>query len=132
MKNQHSKNLIVLSIIAVFLFSVGITERNLARGMEFEEYSFVSKMGSKGTGDGQFDTPHTIAFDPSGNMYITDTKNARVQKFDSNGTFLAKWGSKGTGDGQFLELEDIELNSFDDVFVSDRGTASIQSFTKIR
>ncbi len=132
MKNKYSKNLIILSIVAVFLFSLGINESNLVSGMESEEYSFVSKMGSKGSGDGQFDTPHTMAFDPSGNMYITDTKNARVQKFDSNGTFLSKWGSRGTGDGQFLELEDIELDSFDNVYVSDRGTASIQSFTKVR
>ncbi|HEY7694743.1 MAG TPA: hypothetical protein VH797_01420, partial [Nitrososphaeraceae archaeon] len=88
MKNKNSKNLVILSIVITFLFSLSISESNLVKGLESDEYSFVSRMGSKGTGDGQFDTPHTIAFDPSGNLYITDTKNARVQKFDSNGTFI--------------------------------------------
>jgi DNA-binding beta-propeller fold protein YncE len=56
-----------------------------------ERYSFVARMGSKGVNDGEFNTPHTIAFDSSGNTYVTDTKNSSVQKFDSNGTFLTKW-----------------------------------------
>ena len=87
MNNKNSKNLTVLSVITGFLFSLSTTGGNLVAGAEPEEYSFISKMGSKGSGDGQFITPHTVAFDSSGNMYVTDTKNSRVQKFDSNGTF---------------------------------------------
>ena len=36
------------------------------------EYSFVKKWGSKGTGDGQFENPHGIATDSSGNVYVAD------------------------------------------------------------
>lgn len=132
MNIKNSKYLTVLSVITGFLFSLSTTGGNLVAGTEPEEYSFISKMDSKGSGDGQFITPHTVAFDSSGNMYVTDTKNSRVQKFDSNGTFLTKWGSQGTGDGQFLELEDIEIDSSDIVYIVDRGTPSIQSFTKVR
>jgi hypothetical protein len=57
-------------------------------------------------------------------------KNARVQKFDSNGTFLAKWEEWGTSDGQFMELEDIEIDSSDNVYVTERKTVSITRFTK--
>ena len=42
-----------------------------------------------------------IAADGSGNVYVADTANNRVQKFTSTGTFVTKWGSFGTGDGQF-------------------------------
>ena len=36
-----------------------------------------------------------------GNVYVADTYNHRIKKFDSNGNFITKWGRKGTGDGQF-------------------------------
>jgi len=66
---------------------------------------FVKAFGSEGSGDGQFigleingsrvpgTGPGGIAVDPSGNVYVADTWNHRVDKFDKNGTFLTKWGS---------------------------------------
>jgi DNA-binding beta-propeller fold protein YncE len=48
--------------------------------------------GSKGTGDGQFDDPTSVAVDPtSGKAYVADPRNKRIQVFDSNGKFLTKW-----------------------------------------
>ena len=57
--------------------------------------TFITKWGSEGTGDGQFDSPHGIALDSSGNVYVVDYYNNRIQKFDSNGTFITRWGSEG-------------------------------------
>ncbi|MBI4378159.1 MAG: SBBP repeat-containing protein [Nitrospinae bacterium] len=39
------------------------------------------KMGSSGTGDGQFNHPVGIAVDSSGNVYVADEYNHRIQKF---------------------------------------------------
>jgi DNA-binding beta-propeller fold protein YncE len=48
--------------------------------------------GSKGTGDGQFDDPTSVAVDStSGKVYVADPHNKRIQVFDSNGKFLTKW-----------------------------------------
>jgi DNA-binding beta-propeller fold protein YncE len=48
--------------------------------------------GSKGSGDGQFDDPTSVAVDPATNrIYAADPRNLRVQVFDSDGKFLAKW-----------------------------------------
>ena len=55
----------------------------------------------KDTGDGQFNGPNGVATDSSGNVYVADTDNNRIQKFDSNGNFITKWGFDGDGDGQF-------------------------------
>ena len=48
---------------------------------------FITKWGSEGTGDGQFDNPSGIALDSSGNVYVADWGNNWVQVFSpsSNG-----------------------------------------------
>jgi hypothetical protein len=48
---------------------------------------FMKSWGSKGTEPGQFDTPHSLATDSQGNVYVADLGNKRIQVFDNNGTF---------------------------------------------
>jgi hypothetical protein len=61
--------------------------------------AFLTKWGTCGTGDGQFgadgptDGPQGVATDTSGNVYVADLVNTRVQKFDSSGNFLMKWST---------------------------------------
>ena len=47
---------------------------------------------SQGTGNGQFDSASGIEADSSGNVYVVDSNNHDVQKFDSNGTILLQSG----------------------------------------
>src|SRR5439155_3914247 len=73
--------------------------------------TFLTAWGSPGSGNGQFGggspngayayDPSGVATDGSGNVYVADAGNHRIQKFDANGTFLTAWGSPGSGDGQF-------------------------------
>ena len=46
---------------------------------------FLDRFGSEGKGDGQFLEPTAVATDPSGNIYVADKGNGRVQKFSSTG-----------------------------------------------
>lgn len=62
-----------------------------------------------------------IAMDRSGNMYVADTGNDRIQKFDNSGTFITEWGSKGDGDGQFNYPADIAVDRSGNVYVADTG-----------
>jgi tripartite motif-containing protein 71 len=54
--------------------------------------TFVTKWGSGGKGDGQFDLPTSFAIDSLGFVYVTDINNDRVQKFDNNGKYITKLG----------------------------------------
>jgi tripartite motif-containing protein 71 len=45
--------------------------------------------------DGGFNGPRGVALDQNGNIFVTDTYNQRIEKFDPNGTFVTKWGSRG-------------------------------------
>ncbi|MGB8164256.1 MAG: hypothetical protein WCF14_04520, partial [Nitrososphaeraceae archaeon] len=42
---------------------------------------FVTKWGSSGSGDGQFNGPMGLTVDPSGYVYVVDIGNKRVQVF---------------------------------------------------
>ena len=90
---------------------------------------FVTKWGSEGSGDGQFNLPGDIALDSSGNIYVADTGNHRIQKFTSSGQFVSKWGSEGSGDGQFNSPGGIALDSSGNVYVADTYNHRIQKFT---
>jgi hypothetical protein len=49
---------------------------------------WVKSFGEPGTKTGQFDTPHSIAADAAGNLYVADRGNFRIQVFDPDGKFL--------------------------------------------
>ena len=60
----------------------------------FWVFVFVTKWGSQGAANGQFEIPWGIAIDSSGNVFVADTANHRIQKFTNSGTFVTKWGSE--------------------------------------
>ena len=90
--------------------------------------TFALKWGTEGSGDGQFITPQGVAVDGSGNVYVADTANNRIQKFDSSGNFLLKWGTNGTGDGQFNLPEGVAVDGSGNVYVADTDNHRIQKF----
>ena len=52
-------------------------------------------MEAKEAKTGQLVAPHSIDIDKEGNVYVTDTGNNRIQKYDSNGNYVLKWGRGG-------------------------------------
>lgn len=80
------------------------------------EGNFVTAWGSKGEGAGEFDTPHGIAVDDEGRVYIADRGNSRVQIFDAGGKFLSEWKSEEIG-----RPWGVDVNSDGNVLVADGG-----------
>src|SRR5436190_3464314 len=81
----------------------------------------VSNMfeGGKGSGKGQFDSPTGIAVDASGNVFVADTNNGRIEKYSPSGTFLSTMGIKGTGYGQLGAPNRIAVDRTSDIYVAD-------------
>src|SRR5437762_11572201 len=81
----------------------------------------VSNMfeGGKGSDKGQFDSPTGIAVDASGNVFVADTNNGRIEKYSPSGTFLSTMGIKGPGYGQLGAPNGIAVDRTGDIYVAD-------------
>ena len=69
-----------------------------------------------------------IAVHPSGDIYVADTNNDRIQVFDSDGAFISQFGSSGTGDSQFDYPFGIAVHPSGDIYVADYYNDRIQVF----
>jgi DNA-binding beta-propeller fold protein YncE len=49
---------------------------------------WLKSWGDRGNKPGEFNTPHSIAADAKGNIYVADRGNRRIQVFEGDGKFL--------------------------------------------
>ena len=67
---------------------------------------FIKAWGKKGSGPGEFDTPHSITMDSRGRLFVADRSNSRIQIFDQDGRFLDQWKQFGRPSGIFIDKND--------------------------
>ena len=115
---------------------------------------FGPAFGSAGSGSGQLSDPQDVAVDESsGDLYVADTGNHRIVKFDRAGGFVSAWGwgvsdgqtaseicttsceagISGSGPGQFttptfIAVDNSSGSSAGDVYVADTTTNTVQKF----
>jgi DNA-binding beta-propeller fold protein YncE len=67
---------------------------------------FITAWGKHGSGPGEFDTPHSIALDSTGRVFVADRANNRIQIFDPNGKLLAEWKQFGRPSSVYIDKND--------------------------
>jgi DNA-binding beta-propeller fold protein YncE len=77
---------------------------------------------------GQFRSPWGIVVDGQGDVFVSDTGNQRIQKFDREGNFITQWGGFGNGDGQFNFPYGVAVDARGSVFVVDSANTRVQQF----
>ena len=70
------------------------------------EGTFIKAWGKKGTGPGELNDPHSIAFDSAGRLFVADRENQRIQIFDQDGGFIDAWTQFGSPSGIFITPDD--------------------------
>lgn len=88
----------------------------------------IKSIGSTGKNSGQFIKQMGISIDPDGNLWVADTGNDRVQKFDSGGNFLLEIGKTGTGKSEFSQPVDVSAENGFYLYVSESKNQRIQKF----
>jgi RHS repeat-associated protein len=86
------------------------------------------RAGIMGSNVGEFWEPDGITIDSSGNLWIVDEVNDRLEEISENGEYLNEYGGKGTGDGQLSEPVAI---TYDDghLYVTEAGDNRVQEFS---
>jgi sugar lactone lactonase YvrE len=64
---------------------------------------FIKEWGKLGTGPGDFDQPHALAFDSKGLLYVGDRNNNRVQVFDQSGKYITEYKQFSRPSGIFIK-----------------------------
>jgi len=76
-----------------------------------------------------FNAPYDIVLDATGNMYILDTGNKRIQKLNPEGKFIKTIGRQGQGPGEFQSPHSLDIDKEDNIYVHDSRAMRIQVLT---
>src|SRR5690606_4282379 len=90
--------------------------------------------GGAGRGLGEFDSPEGVAVDGSGNLYVADTANARVQMLSASSGQWIEWGVRGpvsgAAVGEFNAPLGVAFAARGNLYVADTGNPRVQKLTK--
>lgn len=78
----------------------------------------IKTWGKYGTGPGEFDQPHSLAFDSKGRLYVADRNNNRIQVFDQEGKFLSEMK-------QFSRPSGVFIDKHDNIYIADSESESV-------
>ncbi len=119
------------------------------RIQEFDKSGkFITMFGSKGLGEGQFNSygdtgvgtgPGGVAVDKDGNVYVADTWNHRMQKFSSDGKVLTVWGgvinlaeapagADPENNSRFYGPRGVAIGPDGNIYVTDTGNKRVLIF----
>jgi len=88
----------------------------------------LATVGKAGHGDGEFFKPSGITVDNHGFLYVADTGNSRVQKFDPKGKFLISIGKLGDTPGCFVRPKGVAVDHTGNIYVTDAMLENVQLF----
>ena len=63
---------------------------------------FIKSFGKLGSGPVEFRTPHDLAMDSQGRLFVADRGNMRIQILDQDGAFIAEWKQFGRPSGVYI------------------------------
>ncbi|WP_244241805.1 6-bladed beta-propeller [Leptospira jelokensis] len=87
--------------------------------------SFLFSIGGPGKGQGQFRGPSSICFDKMGNLYVADSGNGRIQKFNTKQQFVLE--ITGLGNSKLINPSGITIED-QKIYVVDKDKLQVIVF----
>jgi len=118
---SKEEKFIIIGLLLGILIVLGIMFESTGgkRQQPSAPANVLSSGGSTGTGMGQFKMPRDVAVDKDGNIYIVDSLNNRIQKFNSAGVFVLAFGKPGDKEGELKEPCGIAIGPDGNIYVAD-------------
>jgi DNA-binding beta-propeller fold protein YncE len=88
----------------------------------------VKVVGTRGSGEGDFNVPLQATVAPDGNLYVLDSGNFRVQAFDRDGKFLHAFGKAGINPGNLARPRGIAADDDSNIYITDASFNNFQIF----
>jgi hypothetical protein len=114
---------------------VYIIDNSAGPGAAIKKYDTANRKpvlqfgNNAGSGPSQFRGASDLAVDNrNGDIYVVDSQNNRVQRFDRDGRFISEFGNAGRGNGQFDRPYGIAIDKEGYIYVADTGNKRIQKF----
>jgi len=79
---------------------------------------YLMEWGTKGSGPGQFDTPHALAMDSQGRLFVGNRNNNRIDLFTQDGKFIESWPQFSRPSGVYIDANDV-------IYVADSESESV-------
>ena len=131
MIRKFLEHYIICNILVLFLISATLVLSTFVLPLAYsQESSPIPYWRTSGEGNIRLLWPSGIAVDSlSGNVYVADTGNSRIQLFSSNGTFLEKWGGYGRNDTRMRFPQGIAVDQQENIYVADTTNNRISAFS---
>jgi len=109
----------ILSVLGLAVMLLGC----LASFSRADTYEFVNQWNA-----GNY--PLGVAIDSTnGYVYVADTNNSWIRKYNLSGILVKYWGSAGAANGQFNKPSGVAVDSSGNVYVADTNNHRIQKFS---
>jgi len=118
----------LLSFLALLIAAPGAAAIPEPFGYPGFEAHHLGSFGSTGSGAGQFEHPAGVGVAPSGDIWVIDEKNNRLQEFGPGGSYIKQVGSKGSGAGEFSRPTALAFGPKGRFWVVDANNQRLQQF----
>ncbi len=127
-KEKAQKALFFIALVAIAVLSFMLFQKKFALYLGKRPFSikFVRVIGKKAKLKG----PADVFFGENNSLYIVDSGNSRIIKFNIKGGYLRQWGIEGKTTGEFMvPLYGTAYGNPERIYVVDSGNSRFQVFT---
>ena len=121
----------IITILLLLIYCPSSPSQELLKKYQSGKINFekVFSIGGENNTEEMLSSVSRIALDKKGNLFILDSHENCVKKFDKNGKFILKFGREGKGPGELLNCYQMAVDPKNRVITNDLGNRRFSIFS---